>query len=173
MFGFLDPLPPCPHLDLIYTLKFLRLLFQDSPSDVDIISGSSLGIPIGEILPEGGVNFLARSVMPGAHAERGHLGARVQCHGPLSGVHPHSPNVFPRMAAVKSRALSLPVFSRLRALAHRSPSDILDLISHIPPPTRSPGCRFNQGFKWQEIQPKVTHEVNFGKHIGVPLCYTF
>ena len=41
---FLSP-PPCPHLELINTIKFmqpplLRPLFHDS--DVDIISGSSL-----------------------------------------------------------------------------------------------------------------------------------
>ena len=35
-FGFFDPLPPCLHLDLIYTIKFtqpllLRPLFHDPP----------------------------------------------------------------------------------------------------------------------------------------------
>ena len=47
--GFFDPLPPCPHLELIYTTKFtqsslLHLLFHDAPppSDADIISGRSL-----------------------------------------------------------------------------------------------------------------------------------
>ena len=35
-FAFYDPLPPCPHLDLIYTMKFiqppsLRLLFHEPP----------------------------------------------------------------------------------------------------------------------------------------------
>ena len=48
---FLDfcPLPPCPHLDLIYTINFnqpplLRPLFHDPPppSDADIIYGCSL-----------------------------------------------------------------------------------------------------------------------------------
>ena len=39
--------PPCPHLDLIYTIKFTKPpvlcpLFHDPPSDVDIIPGSSL-----------------------------------------------------------------------------------------------------------------------------------
>ena len=47
--GFFDPLPPCPHLELIYTIQFtqpplLCPLFYDPPptSDAEIISGGSL-----------------------------------------------------------------------------------------------------------------------------------
>ena len=49
IFGFIDPLTPCPHLNLIYTTKYtqpplLCPLFEDPLplSDADIISGSSL-----------------------------------------------------------------------------------------------------------------------------------
>ena len=49
---FFDPLPPYPHLDLIYSIKFtqhpfLQLLFHDPPppSNADIISESSLCTP--------------------------------------------------------------------------------------------------------------------------------
>ena len=51
-FGFFDPRPPCPLLELICRIDFtqrplLHPLFHDppSPSDADIISGSSLFFP--------------------------------------------------------------------------------------------------------------------------------
>ena len=60
--GFFDPLPPCPHLDLIYTIKFkqpplLRTLFNDPPppSDADVISGGPnpiINFPTKNSLPE-------------------------------------------------------------------------------------------------------------------------
>ena len=46
--GFWPPSPPCPHLDLIYTIKFtqpllLHPLFHDPPSSADVIYGRFLG----------------------------------------------------------------------------------------------------------------------------------
>ena len=42
-FGFFDLLPPCPHLDLATSLTMST--FPRSPSDADIISGSSPSFP--------------------------------------------------------------------------------------------------------------------------------
>ena len=49
IFRFFDPLPPCPHLDGIYTINSRTLTYHVRfsiaplpPSDADIISGSSL-----------------------------------------------------------------------------------------------------------------------------------
>ena len=49
IFGFLDQLPPGPHLEIICSIEFMQLpllrpLDPPPPSDADIISGSSLTV---------------------------------------------------------------------------------------------------------------------------------
>ena len=77
---FFDPLPPCPHLDLIYTIKLmqpplLHLLFHDHlpppmQTDANIISGTSLNLlRSDDHLPEFSVLDFSSSWLRDMHRE--------------------------------------------------------------------------------------------------------